>query len=106
VRLDISAARDELYLKPDGLKVQLADILGTQRPKPDSAQRDADLAELYKGQRDESRLRERVAERQFDVLRGMPPYGGSFDTGGVVPGPVGAARHDHRPRRRDRHPGG
>jgi hypothetical protein len=92
VRLDISAARDELYLKPDGLKVQLADILGTQRPKPDTAQRDADLAELYKGQRDESRLRERVAERQFDVLRGLPPYGGSFDTGGVVPGPVGAAR--------------
>jgi hypothetical protein len=37
-----------------------------------------------------------VSERQFKVLRDstdlLPPYGGSFKTGGVVPGPVGEAR--------------
>lgn len=33
-----------------------------------------------------------VSQAQYGVLANLPPFGGSFATGGMVPGPVGAAR--------------
>ena len=40
----------------------------------------------------EANLRTAVSERQFEVFKNMPPYGGSFADGGPVPGPIGAPR--------------
>jgi hypothetical protein len=54
----------------------------------DASDRTDLLAQLLR----EANLRTAVSERQFDVLRNMPPYGGQFATGGVVPGPVGVPR--------------
>ncbi|HTE59540.1 MAG TPA: hypothetical protein VK631_04270, partial [Solirubrobacteraceae bacterium] len=66
---------------------RVTDEAGTAE-KPDTSERDALLEQLLR----EANLRTAVSESQFKVLRDMPPYGGSFDTGGVVPGPVGAPR--------------
>ena len=33
-----------------------------------------------------------VSQQQYGVLANLPPFGGSFATGGIVPGPPGAAR--------------
>ena len=33
-----------------------------------------------------------MSQAQYQVLANLPPYGGSFASGGIVPGPVGAAR--------------
>lgn len=81
-----------------GVQTQLRDLTTvipkitdkTASPEEDEAasQRADALAQLLR----EANLRTAVAERQFDVLKNMPPFGGSFATGGVVPGPIGAAR--------------
>ncbi|HTE60088.1 MAG TPA: transglycosylase SLT domain-containing protein, partial [Solirubrobacteraceae bacterium] len=54
----------------------------------DTSERDALLEQLLR----EANLRTAVSERQFDVFKNMPPFGGSFATGGVVPGSAGAPR--------------
>jgi hypothetical protein len=54
------------------------------------------LADALRAKLQEVNLALDVSERQFKVLRDsadlLPPYGGSFATGGVVPGPAGEAR--------------
>ena len=45
------------------------------------------LAQLLR----EANLRTAVSEAQFDVFRNLP-FGGSFKTGGMVPGPLGSPR--------------
>jgi hypothetical protein len=60
----------------------------TDTATADDGGRAETLAELLR----EANLRTQVSERQFDVLKNFPAFGGSFATGGVVPGPAGAPR--------------
>jgi hypothetical protein len=53
---------------------------------------DSESTELLRQLLREANLRTNVAERQFDILRNFPPFGGQFATGGTVPGPTGAPR--------------
>jgi TP901 family phage tail tape measure protein len=77
------------------------DILATQirlrdlNEKPnivDATTDDSGRADLLAGLLREANLRTAVSQAQYQVLRNMPPYGGSFATGGVVPGPLGSPR--------------
>lgn len=50
------------------------------------------LAELLKEQNAQLSQQLAVSQAQYKVLQGFPAFGGSFATGGIVPGPTGAAR--------------
>jgi hypothetical protein len=50
------------------------------------------LAGLLEQQNDQLAEQLQVSQRQYAVLANLPPYGGSFATGGMVPGALGEAR--------------
>jgi hypothetical protein len=56
--------------------------------QPDGSERESLLERLLL----EERQRSFVANRQFDVFRNLPPFGGVFHEGGTVAGPRGAER--------------
>ena len=81
------------------------DILNVQtslaqltKPKPVADKTDSDRSQTLEQLLRESNLRAAVSDSQFKTLQqyhlgdGMPPFGGSFKTGGDVPGPIGAPR--------------
>lgn len=86
----IQEAKDELDLGAGSLRGQLATLTG--KAAGTSATDNSGLVDLLKQQLREANVRTAVSERQFQVLRDFPPYGGSFATGGVVPGPPGEPR--------------
>lgn len=51
-----------------------------------------ELATLLKTQNEELSKQLAVSQAQYKVLSQMPPFGGSFAYGGIVPGPIGAPR--------------
>jgi TP901 family phage tail tape measure protein len=63
---------------------------------PDTSAIDSQKADLLQGLLDQAHLRTAVSEATFKVFQGaddlLPPFGGSFDTGGFVPGRVGEPR--------------
>lgn len=77
-------------LGPDALAKALA--AATPEKKDVDAKEGDPHADLYKAFYVETKQREAVARAQQAVLSQLPPFGGSFADGGIVPGPVGAAR--------------
>jgi phage-related minor tail protein len=60
-------------------------------PTPDTGEEDTRTKDLLSELLRQANLRFSVSEAQYDVLRGLP-FGGTFHSGGVVPGPLGAPR--------------
>ncbi len=51
-----------------------------------------ELTSLLKQQNEQLAAQFAVSQRQYQVLADLPPFGGSFASGGIVPGPPGAPR--------------
>jgi TP901 family phage tail tape measure protein len=74
-------------------QIRLRDLAEKPAAVTDTATgEESESAELLRQLLREANLRTAVSEAQFQALRNMPPYGGQFAEGGVVPGPVGAPR--------------
>lgn len=108
--------REEMHLKPGEemtlAKAQLV-VEGTGEPEEAKAAEAVAPEGISTGEREEAEEKERnaielgnllkqqneqysqalyVSQAQYSVLSSLPPFGGSFATGGIVPGPEGAAR--------------
>lgn len=69
-------------------KPAVTDTITDDTAAPDDNGRADILAQLLQ----QANLRTATSEAQFDVFKNVPPFGGSFKDGGVVPGPSGAPR--------------
>ncbi len=70
----------------------LAEGVGAGAPQGAPGETQSELSSLLQQQNEELQKQLFVSQQQYKVLATLPPFGGSFATGGMVPGPVGAAR--------------
>jgi hypothetical protein len=88
-----------LSLSIDHLKSALAEAAESVAPaqipgteKPAEPQSNAELLALQKTLNEQLAQQLAVSQAQYTVLANLPPFAGHFNMGGVVPGPLGAAR--------------
>ena len=70
----------------------LADSLAQAQSSAGTSNNSSELISLLQQQLATSSEALYVSQQQYGVLQNLPPFGGSFAAGGMVPGPPGAAR--------------